>query len=176
MTTTATIIDSIANAVKPWAGFYADSKPASIVVLFLHLGGLVFAGGTAIATDRATLKALRGTTEDRSRALLDLETSHGWVLTGLALIFTSGLGLALSDVKTFAYSPVYWTKMALIVLLLINGAILQRTERRLRAVGFQEHGGPSPDGSWSRLRYSAIASLTLWTGIVLAGVILSQSS
>jgi hypothetical protein len=171
-----TILQTIATAAKPWASLYSDSRAVSSAVTFFHLGGLLFAGGLAIASDRATFRALRGTDEDRSRLLIDLSAAHAWVLGGLSVIFASGLMLALSDVKTFGPSPIYWTKMSLVVLLLLNGAMLQRTEQKLRAGSLLTQSGPPMSRLWTRLRLAATASMVLWTAIVLAGVILVESA
>jgi hypothetical protein len=176
MIITVNILQAVANAAKPWASLYSDSTAISSAVTFLHLAGLLFAGGLAIATDRATFRALRGTDEDRNRLLLDLSNSHSWVLGGLSVIFVSGILLALSDVKTFGYSPVYWTKMSLVVLLLLNGALLQRTERKLRAGSLLIQSTAPRQRLWSRLRFAAATSMVLWTAIVLAGVILVESA
>jgi hypothetical protein len=172
----APVLQAIANVAKPWAALYSDSTAVSDAVTFFHLGGLLFAGGIAIASDRATFKAMRGSDEDRGRLLADLANSHRWVLTGLAVIFTSGLLLALSDVKTFGPSPIYWTKMSLVALLLINGSVLQRTEQKLRAVSLFNPTTAPGRKLWSRLRFAAATSMTLWTAIVLAGVVLVESS
>ncbi|MEA2765728.1 MAG: hypothetical protein QOK07_2132, partial [Gemmatimonadaceae bacterium] len=167
---------AIATAAKPWASLYSDSTAISSAVTFFHLGGLLFAGGLAISTDRATFRALRGTDDDRNRLLADLGNSHSWVLAGLSVIFISGLLLALSDVKTFGYSLVYWTKMSLVVLLLLNGLLLQRTERKLRAGSLLIQSTIPRQRLWSRLRFAAATSMVLWTAIVLAGVILVESA
>jgi len=108
--------------------------------------------------------------------LEDLGNAHAWVLSGLSVIFVSGLLLALSDVKTFGNSPIYWTKMSLVALLLANGALLQRTEQKLRASGLQTPSRAPKEQLWSRLRFAAATSMMLWTAIVLAGVILVASS
>jgi hypothetical protein len=84
--------------------------------------------------------------------------------------------LALSDVKTFATSVVYWTKMGLVALLLANGLLLRGTERELRAGSLLSQSTPPGKKLWSRLRFAAAASMTLWTAIVLAGVILVEAS
>jgi hypothetical protein len=176
MITIASTIQAVATAAKPWASLYSDSTVVSSAVTFFHLAGLLFAGGLAIATDRSTFRALRGTDEDRNRLLVDLGNSHSWVLGGLSVIFVSGLLLALSDVKTFAYSPVYWTKMSLVVLLLLNGSLLQRTERKLQAGSMLIQSTGPRQRLWSRLRFAAASSMLLWTAIVLAGVILVESA
>jgi len=176
MIAATTILQTVARAAKPWASLYSDSRAVSSAVTFLHLGGLLFAGGVAIATDRATFRALRGTDDDRSRLLVDLGNTHAWVVTGLSVIFASGLLLALSDVKTFLPSPTYWTKMSLVALLLINGALLQRTEQRLRAGTLLTQSAAPVQRLWRRLRFAAASSMVLWTAIVLAGVILVETS
>lgn len=172
----AGVIQAVATAAKPWASLYSDSTAVSSAVTFFHLGGLLFAGGIAVASDRATFRAMRGDESDRSRLLSDLNSSHAWVVAGLVVIFISGVLQALSDVKTFAYSPTYWIKMGLVVLLLANGVLLRRTERQLRAGVSLSQGAPSMQRLWSRLRFTAAASMTLWTVTVLAGVILLESS
>lgn len=95
---------------------------------------------------------------------------------GLSVIFASGLLLALADVKTFGPSPVYWTKMSLVALLLVNGTLLQRTEQKLRAGSLLTQSSAPRQRLWSRLRFAAAASMALWTAIVLAGVILVNAS
>jgi hypothetical protein len=176
MITAANVLQTIATAAKPWASLYSDSRAVSSAVTFFHLGGLLFAGGLAVATDRATFRALRGTHEDRSRLLVDLGNAHGWVVAGLSVMFVSGLLLALADVKTFGTSPIYWTKMSLVALLLANGALLQRTEQRLRAGNLLIQSTPRMKRLWSTLRFAAAISMVLWTAIVLAGVILVESA
>jgi hypothetical protein len=130
----------------------------------------------AVSSDRSIFRAMRGTDDDRRRLVAELGNSHAWVITGLAVIFASGLLLALSDVKTFASSGVYWTKMTLVALLLVNGTVLQRTEQRLRIASGTTALRPPEDSVWARLRFTAVISMCLWTAIVLAGVILVESS
>ena len=172
----AGVIQTIEHMAKPWAALYSDSTAISSAVTFFHLGGLLFAGGLAISSDRATFRAFRLEPDARDRLLHDLANSHRWVLSGIAVIFASGILLVLSDVKTFAYSGIYWTKMGLVVLLLANGSVLQRTEQKLRAVRLLSDSAPNVQRLWTRLRISAIASMVLWTSILLAGVILVESS
>src|SRR5450756_3152252 len=84
-------LQTVATTAKPWAALFSDSRVVSSTVTFFHLGGLLFAGGTAVASDRATFRALRGTPEDRGRLLVELGNVHAWVLAGLSVIFVSGL-------------------------------------------------------------------------------------
>jgi hypothetical protein len=176
MIASATVLQTVAKAAKPWAALYSDSRAVSSAVTCFHLGGLLFAGGLAVSSDRATFRALRGTEEDRNRLLVDLGNAHAWVLAGISVIFASGLLLALSDVKTFGNSPIYWTKMSLVALLLANGTLLQRTEQKLRARSRLTQSAEPMRRLWARLRFAAATSMALWTAIVLAGVILVESS
>lgn len=166
------LIHALAHVLSPWQSTYSNSKAVSSTVTFVHLGGLLFGGGFAVAADRATLRAVRATPEQRWQVLAELHAVHRPVLAGLAVLFTSGVLQAAADVQTFATSPVYWTKMALVGLLLTNGYLLKRTETTLRAGGRGSDGGPL----WIRLRTTAIASVLLWTAIVLAGTVLTTIS
>ena len=91
--------------------------------------------------------------------------THRIVVVGLSLIVVSGLLLFASDVETFLYSRVFWIKMSLVALLLVNGAVLTSAERRAsRGAG----------DAWGRLRITAMASLALWFLIAFAGVALTN--
>ena len=52
-----TVIQQIAQLVAPWADFYNGSSVAQSAVNFGHFGGMMAAGGLALATDRSTLRA-----------------------------------------------------------------------------------------------------------------------
>jgi hypothetical protein len=166
------IIHTVAQFLSPWQSIYSNSKVVSSAVTFVHLAGLLFAGGFAVAADRATLRAARSTAERRLNALNELDAVHRPVLVGLGVIVASGILQFGADVETFATSPVYWTKMSLVALLLANGYVLKRTETILRA----RDGGQPHDPLWSRLRNCSIASAVLWAAIVLAGTILNSIS
>ena len=156
--------------LKPWADFYSHSKTTETVVTFLHIGGLLLAGGLAIATDRATLRALRLETSDRSAHLRELAAVHQWVLTGLTIIVLSGVALVTSDIETFWGSWIYWVKMTLVVLLLANGFVMTRTEKTL------ERNAGDASLHWATLKRVAITSLVLWFTIAALGVALVNIS
>ncbi len=165
------VVHSIGQLLAPWQSLYSGSKVVSGAMTFVHLGALLFGGGFAVAADRATLRAARLSPERRWHFLQDLAAVHRPVVVALSVLFVSGLLQAAADVETFAISPVFWTKLTLVALLLANGYVLTRTETRLR-----ESGGSARDPLWTRLRRTAIASVVLWTAIVLAGTILTSSS
>jgi hypothetical protein len=164
--TAAAATSVLARLFEPWAHVYADSKIIATVVTFGHIASLLMAGGLAVATDRATLRALRLAASERGRHLEDLSGVHRLVVGGLTLSVMTGLLLFASDVETFIGSWVFWLKMALICVLLVNGYTMARAERALRA----DAADSSP--AWGNLRRSALVSVALWYVITLAGVAL----
>ena len=153
----------IATAVGNWATLFSGSALLRTFVDFVHIAGLLGAGGTAIVVDRATLKAARADHRTRVAQLAAIHGSHRIVLSGLAAVVVSGLLLFAADTETFLYSRIFWVKMALLGLLLINGAIFARAGR--------EQANDRPN-NWRLLRFGAIASLTLWFLTTLAGAAL----
>lgn len=157
---------ALARLFEPWAHLYADSKVIATIVTFGHVASLLMAGGLAVATDRATLRALRLAAAERGRHLEDLSGVHRLVVGGLTLSVVTGLLLFASDVETFIGSWIFWLKMAMICVLLANGYSMTRAERALRADAAEN----SP--AWGSLRRTALMSVGLWYAITLAGVAL----
>ena len=155
---------SLVSLVQPWADYYGDSHLAQTLVTFGHIGGLVVGGGIAIAADRMTLRVTSDV--DRRRHLLEIAQIHRVVIVSLVVVVLSGLLLFASDIEAHWGSPIFWVKMALIVLLLVNGARMQRIE----AAAADDTTPPS--AHWGSLRGTAITSLVLWLTISLAGVAL----
>ena len=162
---------ALVQLARPWAAVYSDSKPLTVIVTFLHVAGLLLGGGLALATDGATIRAIRQAVHDRVQHLEALASVHRTVVAGLAISFISGILLFLADVKTFWGSWVFWLKMALIAALLVNGLVMTSAERRLRVNGVSED-----DRSWTHLHRTAVTSLVLWYATTLAGVALMSVS
>jgi hypothetical protein len=163
------VLETLQSALKPWAEWYSHTKPVQVGVEFLHVGGLLVGGGFALASDRAVLRALRSDLDQRKRVLRELSTIHAPVVAALGVSAISGVLLLASDAGTFLVSPVYWTKMTLVLLLLANGYAVKHAEQRLNA-------DPSPGNrAWPRLKLGAVASIALWLSTTLAGVILLNS-
>ena len=156
--------ESIVHFFQPWNDYYSHSKGAETVVQFLHIGGLLLAGGLAVASDRGTLRTVRGVVTDRAHQLRELAAVHRWVITGLVVVVLSGLALLTADIETFFGSWIFWTKMGLVALLLLNGLIMLRAESALA----KDAAPASP--AWGSLRRGAIASLALWFTITALGV------
>lgn len=164
---------ALVDLVQPWASAYSDSKLLSTIVTFLHVAALVVGGGLAIATDRGTLRALRAGGETRARQLAELSGAHRLVVGGLVLATVSGLLLLAADLETYWGSWIFWLKMGLILLLLLNGGVMVRAERALRR---ETETGSGQESAWQRLRMTAISSLMLWLVITFVGVALVNAA
>ncbi|MFN8570599.1 MAG: hypothetical protein U0132_01005 [Gemmatimonadaceae bacterium] len=168
-----TIVQELVNWAGPWQSMYNDSKVVSTTVTTVHLVALMFGGGLAVAADRSTLRAGRAASQaagfGRPQQLAELHAVHRPVLIALGILFVSGLLLAAADVETYATSWAFWVKMGLVALLVVNGALLTRTETSLRG---SQSGEPKADTLWARLRTGALISIGLWTATLIAGAIL----
>jgi hypothetical protein len=151
------------SLLDTWSSLYANHSALRTAIEFLHIGGLVVAGGCAIAADRITLVSARQPKATRIARLESLQGTHQVVIAGLAIVIGSGILMLAADLDTFLYSKVFWLKMFFMALLLLNGSLLVRAEQRV------EHGASE---AWMPLTYAAAASLTLWTLTTLAGAAL----
>jgi len=158
------VASQVALLVQPWADFYASSSAAQTAVAFGHFGGMMAAGGLALAADRGTLRVHTGAAWEHRRHLRDLEALHPVVLGALAVTAMSGLLMFAADLEALAGSGAFQLKLVLVLLLLGNGWLMMRAERVL-----QSGDGPGPE-AWNRLRRCSVASLVLWFAVVLAGV------
>jgi len=165
-------LQAIEQLLSPWKQAYSDSKVISTSVTAVHLLGMLFGGGLAIAADRTTLKLQGENPDQRRQHLVDLNAVHRPVLIALTIQFATGIAMLASDLKTFVASPFLWIKLSLVALLLINGVLLQRTESALRRPGT----GVEDGGLWSRLKFNAICSLVLWSATLVAGITLVNAA
>lgn len=169
-------LEQITAFVQPFADFYSGSKAMSATTTAIHIGGLLGGGGLAIATDRAVLRTLQTDGAAQRSVLVDLSGTHKLVVMALAAIVLSGMAFLLADVKTFAVSKVYWIKMTMVALLLLNGLRLWKIESRLKAAAvLGNEMQPLPDTDWGALRQSATVSLLFWFTIMVLGVVLANS-
>jgi len=164
------LLQQLSALVAPWADFYNASKVAQSVVTFGHFGGMMTAGGFALAADRATLRAAAAPAPEQPRQLRELAGTHPIVVAALAVTALSGVLMFAADLENLGVNPVFWIKMGLVALLLGNGWRMLRAEQAL------SRGGAADARGWRRLRGVAIASLVLWFAVVLAGSILPNAS
>lgn len=96
----------------------------------------------------------------RARQLRTIRATHRIVIVGLGAVIASGILLFAADTGTYLTSRLFWVKMALLALLLVNGAVLVRVEQR---------AGSGDERAWDTLRHTAAVSLALWFLTTLAG-------
>jgi hypothetical protein len=162
--------------VEPWRRLYAQSPLLSTVILFGHLGGLLAAGGLAVAAERATLRLDPTDDSERRRHLDDLERLRTPIWIAFAVALVSGALLFLADVEAFAASPIFWTKMSLVGLLIAATSLTARLDTALRRDG---DAGTSAETAvrarqWRRRRASGVVTALLWFGLVLVGAALAS--
>ena len=160
--------DALVKLCEPWNHFYSNSKLAVTAVTFLHTGGMLLAGGFAIAADRATLRALKYPASERARTMAELAAVHRWVIAGLAIIVASGIAQLASDLESFWGSWIFWTKLTFVAVLLANGYWMTRLEVGLRV---------KPDDSspaWKTLGVVAKTSMVLWFATAFVGIALEN--
>ncbi len=155
----------LSHLLESWASIYANHAALRTAIEFMHIGGLLAGGGCAVTADLATIRAAREGPAARTVHLLLLKRTHRLVVSGLAALATSGVLLFAADVGTFLYSRIFWLKMGLVVLLLVNGALIVAGEGRV------QRDAPR---AWTRLHYTAVSSLVLWFLTALAGVTLTN--
>jgi len=157
----------LASTIESWAAFYDAHRMVSVTIHYLHLAGLVVGGGVALAADRQMLKTARSGLAERSATLAALHASHRVVVPALAVVVVTGGLMVASDTATFLGSRLFWSKMGLVTLLLLNGTgilVAERTASRERA-----HG-------WTWLGLTSAVSLVLWLVILFMGVWLTAAA
>lgn len=160
------VLAELARLAEPWASRYNDAPALQAAVTFAHFAGLLLGGGVAVATDVGTLRAARRAPAQRAVRLDDVQAAHRLVLAGLVATLASGVLMLAADVEALLPARVFWVKMALLALLLANGAAMARTERAVRDARLDAERG------WRRLHATAGASLSLWFATLLAGTML----
>ena len=162
-------LDEIVRVTAPWHHLFDRSRPVEMATVGTHVLSMLVAGGLAIAHDRGTLRASGRSELIRSHHLDELHAVHRPVIVALAVCMISGIALFASDVATYAFSPTFWIKLALIAFLLANALVMQSGERTL---SFAAAGGAAT-AAWTRIRASSVVSVALWASIVLISIVLS---
>jgi hypothetical protein len=161
---------ALVRFVEPWSQLYSDSAILPTIVVFVHIAALVFAGGMAVTLDRATLRAAKGSSELRWRQLAELGRAHRLVIIGLALSLVTGVLLFTADLETYFGAWVFWLKLSLIALLLVNGFVMTRAEARIGSTP-----NAADEAGWKQLRLTAAVSIVLWFAIAFCGVALVKA-
>lgn len=127
----------------------SDSLFAYAGVLFFHTMGLGILVGTNIAV---ALLAMRSRA---SEALPMLTSFYGYMWLGFWINAVSGILLVMADATTKLTNPVFFVKMALVILAVGNMMLLRRA---LGAAAIR-----------SRVNLFAVLSAVLWVGAIAAG-------
>ena len=176
----SSVLEQVVAVAKPWAEVFADNPVLSTGVIAAHIVSMFVAGGMAISADRAILRSKPGTADAVRAVVADLSTTHSVVIGGLASTAFTGFALLASDVGTFAVSRVFWSKMAVITLLLLNGLRMRRAEQQVLGslegvpIRTTEMAVPFPKKEWGGIRNAAGTSLVAWLVIVVLGVVLTN--
>jgi uncharacterized membrane protein len=157
---------ALREIVDVWASFYASSPATRSAVTFTHIGALVVGGGSAIAADLGTVRALRRDAPTLRAELKRLHTTHRLVTTSLGLVVLSGILLVLADLDAYVASMAFWIKMSLFAVLVVNGAMVVSASAPTRE--------DSPRNR-ARLRLAALASLALWLATTLLGTVVPNA-
>ena len=154
---------ALSDLMTSWGSIYSNHAALRTMVAFVHMAALIIGGGIALAADRTTLIAYKLNDGGRRSQLKGLVGTHRIVLISLALIAVSGILFFASDFETYRYSRLFWAKMGLVALLLVNGALLWSAETRANR---------GDHTAWGMLRVTALASIALWLLTTLGGVAL----
>lgn len=153
---------SVTTVATWWSAYYSDHQMVSLTIRYVHVAALMIGGGTALAIDRVVLGTARRRTDDRRHAAMTaLSGSHSVVVPALVIVAISGVLMTAADWSTFEASRLFWIKMVLFALLLVNGGALVAAERRYASnAGIEK---------WRRVILASGASVLLWLVILWIG-------
>jgi hypothetical protein len=118
-------------------------------VLFLHTVGLGFLVGINVAIDLRLLGVAPGL------PLAPFARLFPWMWVGFWINAVSGMALIVADATTKLTNPVFYVKMAFVILGVLNMALMKRRLFREAEALDQLPGTP-------RARWIAISSLAIW--------------
>lgn len=139
----------------PMAETIRDSTFLFPLIEALHLLGFALTVGAALMIE---LRLLGFGIKEQPVATLASNTQP-WLLGGIALMFASGIPLAMSEAMKAYYSFAFWIKMASLFLVLLYTFTLRRRITRNDSILDRPR----------MARLAAIASLTLWFGVAWGG-------
>lgn len=144
------------SSVGVWIG---ESRYAYAALEGIHLVGLAVAVGLLFVVDLRLLNVFfrQVPVRDLTRQL------RPWIFWGFSVILLTGVLLFWSSAGRMLNSPAFAIKTALLLVGLGNATLFELHSARLPAI--RENHVVLP----RRIRYAAIASLTIWTLTIVAG-------
>lgn len=161
------MLEWLAGIAAPWSKLYSDNEAVSTAVVYLHLAAIMVAGSAALAADRRMLRSKRNPAL-RVGYLEDAPSTHRIVISALVFAVVAGVLMFLGDVEALAGSPLFWTKLTLVFMLLTNGFVITRIEERMRSA----KRAVTAEMQWGPLLVTARVSQILWFATLLAGIAL----
>ncbi len=155
----------LAGVIYAWSGYYGNHPFVSVFVRFAHLSAIALGGGSALLTDLWVLKAKNAQLTEKESVFQSLRRIHGYVIPWIAVLVVTGILMTLADFDTFWNSRIYWIKMALVAMLIMNGVTLLLAEHRTRRIGLA--------AGWRRLVRVSMISFILWITTLFAGTYLT---
>jgi hypothetical protein len=137
----------------------AESRYAFPAIEGLHLIGLSVAVGLLFITDLR----LAGLVLRKVPLTTVLHQLRPWVLGGFAVIFVTGGLLFLAEASALIASRVFAIKVLFILLAGLNAAYIEFVIARKKEV--REDHAVLP----SSVRFAGLASLTLWSAVIVCG-------
>ena len=135
-----------------------ESAYAYPILLSFHLCGIALSAGMVLVTDLRLMGVyFRNYQADEMVRQLRIPK-----LFGLAVVLTCGLLIAVSNGTHYYLNPFFRIKMVLLGALLVHAICTHRLYAYAR---ISDQGRLSPRS----LRWAALVSLVLWTGVVIAG-------
>jgi hypothetical protein len=125
----------------------------------LHIAALSVVYASALLI---SLRLLGVSRRGRSVAAL-VSTLTPWMYRALALLLFTGAIQTIAEPLRQFITPAFWWKMGMIVVIVISTVIFDRSVRR----HLERWAAGTAHPMWAR--WFALASIALWTGIVICG-------
>jgi len=168
----APVLATMDAFAEPWQKLYAHSTVVATLVLFGHVAGLLVAGALTLSAETSALRLDPSDDGARRRYVRTATPARRSIALALGIAMLSGVLLFLTDLEAFAVSAVFWTKMALVALLLTNAAVASRLDAQIVRAGDDTSG--AQHDLWRHRRASARATVVLWLALVLSGSALAS--
>ena len=136
-----------------------------------HLAGVILGFGGALISDILFFKFLKDLKVTKNEVSI-LHALSKIIWFGIGIIVLSGFFLFLSDIERYSQSAKFLTKMAVVALIIVNGAVLNfAVTPKLTSITFGDSKGLK-DAKLNRIRSLAFASgavsiTSWWTAFIL---------
>jgi len=162
------VLSLLASVITAWSSYYSDHQLLSVTIRFFHITGLVLGGGAGLWTDWRILRTAQTGTSEKEAVIKLLSRAHVYVIPWMIVLVGTGVLLTAADTAAFFVSRVFWVKISMVVLLVLNGIALLLLENRARQDGV--------NAVWSKLVLTSFLSALLWQTTLFAGTLLTVAA